>query len=137
MTDPRVSTVLERLEEVTEAATRGPWKVDPDKRRDLDIRVNSADWEIAWVCADAGDVPDDDQTQSEANAALIATSRNALPVLLLCAKALVKRQEQHGLGCPAGFVDRAGKGFVCTCGKAEGDAALEALVGLMEEEGKS
>lgn len=129
MTAPeKARKVVERLEALAKAATPGPWEVD-GKRSDYDIRISTTDWEIAWVCADAGDVPEDDQTQSEANAALIPSSRNALPALLAVAKALlsvsVKLEDKHAYFCEA-------TNLTCVCGKAEADSAISELAGLLE-----
>lgn len=113
MTDPRVSAVLERLLALHEVATPGPWREGIDGN----LRAYAPD----GLGLDSGSVL---QAFSRKNLSVTVASRNALPALLLCAKALVN------LRADTGEIDYQQM-------KDEADDALEALAGLMEEEGKS
>ena len=77
---------IERLRELEQAATPGPWQSHVDSRRALSVldgssipyRVAAIPKRDYWPLDGAG----------EANAALIAAMRNALPALLAAADAL-------------------------------------------------
>ena len=86
MSDPVPLTPeeLERLEELCQKATPGPWIIGtPDNQNDVDhhlgIHVEDDGWVIADMCST---VNNNDGVNQDANAAFIAAARTALPALL-------------------------------------------------------
>jgi len=111
--------LIERLSKLLEQATPGPWAIDGVSTPEGDLRIGTPDWEVALAIADCGDVRDGDQSQTEANAYLLAEAINALPLLLRAARALKELAEyRHSCGS-----DRCG----CHSAADEADLILQEL----------
>lgn len=84
----KIREVCQRVLELDEKATKGPWRCSTEKTRMDDIDVWSGGpfpgcedtWHIAEVQASAGNA--DNEQESEANASLIALYRGVTPAMV-------------------------------------------------------